>query len=239
MSSGAELQLVYKVANAPVNPWPFPHFYVPDIFPADYYAELQRMLPDPAAMRSLPEVRPVPKDTYKERFVLELSPERLGALPEGQRGFWTDLRGTLTGGEFARTLLDKFKGPIGQRFAGQRIRFYDEALLVQDTTHYALGPHSDAPRKVLTLLFYLPRDDSQRHLGTSIYLPKDRNFRCPGGPHYPREGFERLATMPFMPNSLFVFLKTNNSFHGVEPVTDPDTRRWLLLYDIHHTTEAQ
>jgi hypothetical protein len=38
--------------------------------------------------------------------------------------------------------------------------------------------------------------------------------------------------MPFVPNSLFVFLKTDRSFHGVEPVTDPDVRRWLLLYDI-------
>ncbi len=38
--------------------------------------------------------------------------------------------------------------------------------------------------------------------------------------------------MPFAPNSLFVFLKTDSSFHGVEPVSDPDTRRWLLLYDI-------
>jgi len=237
MSSDAELQLIYKVANAPVNPWPFPHFYVPDIFPADYYAKLQAMLPEPDAMKALPDVRPVPKDSYRERFVIVLSPEALQVLPEEQRAFWSDMRNTLMGGAFARTMLEKFNAPISQRFAGQRIRFYDEALLVKDTTHYALGPHSDSPRKVITMLFYLPRDDSQRHLGTSIYLPRDRNFRCPGGPHYPREGFERLATMPFMPNSLFVFLKTNNSFHGVEPVTDPDTRRWLLLYDIHHTVD--
>jgi hypothetical protein len=32
---------------------------------------------------------------------------------------------------------------------------------------------------------------------------------------------------------LFVFFKTDNSFHGVEPVTDPNTKRWLLLYDIY------
>jgi hypothetical protein len=39
--------------------------------------------------------------------------------------------------------------------------------------------------------------------------------------------------MPFAPNSLFAFFKTDNSFHGVEPVLDADTRRWLLLYDIY------
>jgi hypothetical protein len=38
--------------------------------------------------------------------------------------------------------------------------------------------------------------------------------------------------MPFKPNSLFTFVKGDNSFHGVEPVGDPDTRRWLLLFDV-------
>ena len=238
MSSDAELQLIYKVANAPVNNWPFPHFYVSDIFPADYYERLQAMLPTgPDAMKALPDVRPVSKDAYRERLVIGLSPEALQLLPEGQREFWSGMRSTLQGGAFARTMVEKFNLAISERFAGQRVRFYDETLLVQDTTNYALGPHSDSPRKVITLLFYLPRDDSQRHLGTSIYLPKDRKFRCMGGPHYPREAFDRVATMPFMPNSLFVFLKTNTSFHGVEPVTEADTRRWLLLYDIQHVVD--
>jgi hypothetical protein len=106
-------------------------------------------------------------------------------------------------------------------------------MLVEDVTKYALGPHTDSPKKVITMLFYLPRDLSQSHMGTSIYLPKDPAFRCQGGPHYKFDGFQRLHTMPFVPNSLFVFFKTDNSFHGVEPVTDPDTKRWLLLYDIY------
>jgi hypothetical protein len=83
------------------------------------------------------------------------------------------------------------------------------------------------------LLFYLPKDESQSHLGTSIYLPKDPKFTCEGGPHYSFENFTRVVTMPFKPNALFAFVKTNNSFHGVEPVLDPDTKRWLLLYDVY------
>ncbi len=35
-------------------------------------------------------------------------------------------------------------------------------------------------------------------------------------------------------NSAFIFLKTANSFHGVEPVIDPDCKRmWLLLFDVY------
>jgi hypothetical protein len=140
----------------------------------------------------------------------------------------------MVGGRFMQLALTKFAPFISQRFQGQAdVRFHDEALLVQDTTHYKLGPHTDAPRKVITFLFYLPGDLSQEHLGTSMYLPKDRDFRCPGGPHHPHAQFDRVWTMPFRPNSLFAFLKTNVSFHGVEPVNDPGIRRWLLLYDIY------
>jgi hypothetical protein len=31
---------------------------------------------------------------------------------------------------------------------------------------------------------------------------------------------------------LFAFFKTNNSFHGVDPITDEHVERDLLLYDI-------
>jgi hypothetical protein len=41
-----------------------------------------------------------------------------------------------------------------------------------------------------------------------------------------------MLTMPYLPNSLFGFLKTQNSFHGVEPVKEVDVQRNLLLYDI-------
>jgi hypothetical protein len=38
--------------------------------------------------------------------------------------------------------------------------------------------------------------------------------------------------MPFKPNSLFAFVKSDHTFHGVEPVVEPDVRRWLLLYNV-------
>lgn len=231
MFSDAELQLAYKVGNVPFNMFPYPHFYVPDVFPADFYRQIQRNLPDPNVMLPIEQVRKL--KGYKERFVLGLDDQSLSTLPAGKRAFWEEMRGWLIGSNFQKLVLRKFHPFIEQRFAGRaEVRFYDEALLVQDITNYKLGPHTDAPRKVVTMLFYLPPDDSQQHLGTSLYLPKVADLTCPGGPHHERENFVRLHTNPFLPNSLFAFFKTDNSFHGVEPVADPDCRRWLLLYDI-------
>ena len=232
MYSNVENTLVYNVANAVVRGFPYPHIYIPDVFPQDFYAELQQNIPDPSVMLPIEQVRAV--KGYKERFVLELNGKHMDLLPEEKKKFWQDFMGWLLSGRFKELVLAKFGVFIQQRFKGTPgIQFYDETLLVEDVTKYALGPHSDAQRKVVTLLFYLPKDESQSHLGTSIYMPKDRKFTCEGGPHYGYENFTRLVTMPFKPNALFAFVKTNNSFHGVEPVVDPDTKRWLLLYDIY------
>ncbi len=232
MSSSVEAELIYNVANAPVRFFPYPHIYVPEVFPADFYAEMQRNIPDPSVMIPIEEARNV--KGYKERFVLELNDKHFPRLPEDVRPFWRDFASWLLSGRFKEMLLQKFKPVVEQRFRNvQGIEFYDEAMLVEDITKYALGPHSNATRQVVTLLFYLPKDESQSHIGTSMYVPKDPKFTCEGGPHYGFEGFTKMSTMPFKPNTLFSFVKTNNSFHGVEPVTDPDTKRWLLLYDIY------
>ncbi len=232
MYSNAELALAYKFANAPIQEFPYPHFFIEDVFPRNFYNALQANIPDPSLMIPIEEARAI--KGYKERFVLDIGGKHQDLLPPDQRAFWHDFSGWLLSGRFASLALRKFQPYFQLRF-GQRQKpdFSNEALLVQDITKYSLGPHTDAPRKFITMLFYLPKDLSQEHLGTSIYLPKDTNFRCPGGPHYSFDKFVCLHTMPFRPNSLFVFFKTDNSFHGVEPVTDPETRRWLLLYDIY------
>ncbi len=158
----------------------------------------------------------------------------MSALPEDKKKFWQEFADWLLAGRLLDFLLIKFRPFIERRFKNSSgIAFYNESLLVQDITKYALGPHSDAARKVITLLFYLPKDLSQSHLGTSIYVPKDPTASYTSGPHYSFEKFHRMATMPFKPNSLFAFVKTDNSFHGVEPVLDPNVRRWLLLYDVY------
>jgi len=194
----AELHLSYKIANAPINNFPYPHCYIPEVFPPDFYADMQRHLPDPQAMIPIAEARGA--KGYKERFVLELNEGRLSALPEAEKNFWGDLAAWMLSGRLQEIMLQKF-GPFMTRGA-DAFDFYADTMLIQDITDYKIGPHCDAPGKVITMLFYLPTDNSQAHLGTSIYVPKDPGFRCQIGTHHPPDLFNRVVTMPFLPNSL-------------------------------------
>jgi hypothetical protein len=79
----------------------------------------------------------------------------------------------------------------------------------------------------------LPWDAGHTCLDTCAYVANDPDFRCSGGPHHPRDSFTRVTTAPYLPNSLFGFIRTDNAFHGVEPVTDAGVQRDLLLYNLY------
>src|SRR5262245_15098906 len=233
MFSDVSLHVLYRITNAQIQTFPYPHILVRDVFPADFYRKMREHLPPRETFKTLTELKRVAASYSDARLVLPLAEGPLQAVGEPYRTFWAGIAEWLLGGQFGSMVISKFGELLQDRLGDIRTRrFSDEALLVQDYTTYSLGPHTDTPSKVLSFLFYLPADDSLSHLGTSIYFPKDPTFTCHGGPHHPFERFERVATMPYLPNSLFAFVKTHNSFHGVEPIQETGIRRDLLLYDI-------
>ena len=97
-------------------------------------------------------------------------------------------------------------------------------------------PHIDTAHRLLALMFYIPKDSNTSHLGTSIYRPINSNIRLEGGDsnsdsgHYPRNAFKEVTRLDYLPNSLYGFFRTDNSFHGVEPVGEPVERNSLLYF---------
>ncbi len=233
MSSHVSEHVLYQIANAAIRTRPFPHIYVRDVFPQDFYHELRAHLPQVEAFTNPKTLGRVSADYPDTRLVLPVTPENVEALEEPLRTFWTWFAQQFLTGDFLRQALSLFWRFLEQRWAGASdLKFHDEALIVQDYSSYALEPHTDTLKKVMSFLFYLPADDSTAHLGTSIYAPKDPDFVCTKGLHYPFDRFHLVTTMPFLPNALFAFIRTHNSFHGVEPIADAGARRDLLLYDI-------
>jgi len=231
----AEIHTAYEFGNAQVREFPFPHFYLQEAFPPDFYQKIQKNLPNTSDLCPIAEKRPV--NGYKERFVCCFDDESMSSLTPEKSIFWRGFRDSYLRGAFGSLLMNKFSGFINARFEGSAdLEFYDELLLVHDVKDYQLGPHTDSPKKLITVLFYLPDDKEHEFMGTSIYLPKDPSFQCPGGPHHNHGDFVKVKTMPYLPNSAFCFLKTNDSFHGVEKLIEEGYGRWLLLYDIYVKT---
>ena len=54
-----------------------------------------------------------------------------------------------------------------------------------------------------------------------------------GGAHYSFDKFKKINTMKFLPNTLFAFLKTDLSFHGVEVIQDQQIERDLIIYNVN------
>lgn len=239
MSFDVEEFVHYQVANAEVRRYPFPHFFVSPVFPEPYYAELIAKLPptdwySPIDDTDTVTVNQSSKRAYPERFITDLAiiEEREEQARAGT--FWHGVSAWLTSDRFRTLILKKFRPDIAARFGEDATLATDiDARLVRDFTRYAIGPHTDSQRKLVSLLFYLPRGDEIRHLGTSIYAPLDPGFRCAGGPHYAFDKFKKVASMPFAPNSLFAFFKTDQSFHGVDQILDAGVERNLLLYNIY------
>ncbi len=232
MSCAAEEHVIERINAASITRLPSPHFHVDNVFPEDYYNQLLQNSLDDSDFTCLGETGRVPAGSYPERFVFVPDPETLRTLPPAKQTFWQELSSWLTGPRFLQTMIDKYPNAAAIRFGDKidQMKQFPEMMVVRDRTNYAIGPHTDAPHRFVTMLFYCPPDNSQEHLGTSLYMPIDPRFTCAGGPHYEFEQFVEVARMPFRRNSLFCFLNTNASFHGVPPIRDENIQRDMILF---------
>jgi hypothetical protein len=142
------------------------------------------------------------------------------------------------GPEMARAVLRTFAGPLRERFGGEASwpEVSVEAQLIRHRAGYFLGPHSDLYTKLVVLLFYLAPDDGLAHLGTSLYRPKEPGFVCPDSKHYPFDDFVKVKTAPYKRNSVLAFMRSDRSFHGLEPLSERDVAsgpRDLIQYVLH------
>lgn len=228
MSSGVEAAVLERIAAAPVLGEPFGHCVIDGVFPEDFYESIIDHWPEEESWQPLSESGRVSEGSYQQRNVVLMNRPGYARLDPQRREFWEQEVGAwLLGNRFRFGVLEKFRKQDGAS-AG-------DALIVSDRTRYAIGPHTDAPHRLVSLLFYLPEDATFSRFGTAFYTPLDPQFRCAGGPHHPFKNFRRVKTVGFVPNRLVVFAKTDRCFHGVEPVDLPGIDRRLLIYNVRTT----
>jgi hypothetical protein len=207
---------------------PFPHYFLEHVFPDDYYRELMRQLPASDVYQNLYEVTDLKLDHFRHRDQRDMDQGWTDKLPAEQRSFWNSFNQWFLSEELARAVMESF----GLEKPAVSI----ESQFIRHRAGYFLGPHSDLYTKLVVLLLYLAPDDNVERLGTSLYRPKEVGFSCPDSRHYPFEDFIRVKTAPYRPNSLLAFVRSDISFHGLEPLSEQDvavTGRDVIQYVIH------
>lgn len=229
---------VGRLRAAEVLPEPYPHYCLEQVFPEDYYKALLAHLPASAVYENLYEVTDLKLEHFRHRDQRDLNEGWTRALPGELKEFWDDFDAWFLGPDVAEAVLDSFAGPLGARF-GERESWPSvsvEAQLIRHRAGYFLGPHSDLYTKLVVLLLYLAPDESAAHLGTSLYRPKLPGFACRQSVHHPFADFVRVKTAPYKPNSLLAFMRSDVSFHGVEPLSEQDVNafdRDVIQYVLH------
>ena len=184
---------------------PFPYLVLPGIFSADLYDEMLRQWPPLEVMTYAPSNLP-------NRYWIYIhghDPVKVDARIEGAVGpatfrFWQGVRVWLASDWVKLAFFSKF-GLAPESSSFHTIR------LVTDVQGYSIDRHPDGETKVLSVLIYCPETDAHPEWGTSI------------------DG----TTIPFIPNHLFAFAKTDDSFHWVNEITQEGARRnqILLVYE--------
>ena len=218
--ASVEQQLVSAVERAELRHEPFDHIYMEDVLDPGAYNSLLAAMPDRRFYHDLKHHDAVRQDGTSTRLRMYLYPELITRLPEGQRRAWMPIARTLCSKELELAFKRKFRRSLEQRFGkpAEKIGVYPIPILLRDQPGYRIGIHSDVKKKAITVQFYLPVDDSQRHIGTIFHESNSG------------EDAEKTTQMPFMPSSGYAFpVSLTKSWHSAAATTPQDGERVSMM----------
>ena len=227
---------------------PFCFFYIDDYLPADLYQALLDNYPDSSNYRF--------NEEGKMGFRSSEDPEAIDRYCDANPD-WREVTDFFGSDRFLADLRETFAGPLRQarglaayrpwvnctrREVPRNWLRYQLQEPVRTTFQFSMlprdavvAPHSDAPRKLVSLLLYFRDRDWQDAWGggTEFYAPLDPE-RARGWGATDRiafEEFKTLGTTPFTGNRLAGFVRCAHSYHGVPPLSCPSdrTRKALLI----------
>ena len=215
-----EQQMVDAVERSKLRKKPFDHIYMERVLNSASYRALLAAMPEQGHYHDLKHHDAVRKDGSSTRLRMYLYPELLRRLPEEQRRVWLPIARALCSRELELAFKRKFRRALEERFGkpAEKIGVYPIPILLRDQPGYRIGIHSDVRKKAITVQFYLPADESQRHIGTIFH----ESNTAPGA--------ERTTQMAFMPSSGYAFpVSLTKSWHSAATTTPADGERVSMM----------
>ncbi|HLG82474.1 MAG TPA: hypothetical protein VKY22_15770 [Bradyrhizobium sp.] len=206
---------------------PYPHIVFRDVFPAAFYRDL---------VRSVPNQGYEPITGTGSRMALRLYGSHLARIEPELQPLWKAVQDMLTSPELEGAIRRRLDSGLKIRARGDKVAnpadltLFAKPVIYRDSDGYEIKPHPDTRKKVVTMQLYCPEDDSQAALGTTIYQASLKGLL------HPRSYcLEPVKTIPFIPNIgyAFVVLKayhslTQMSWHGRPKITTDKARISIL-----------
>ena len=220
--AAATAHICRRIIEAQVVREPWPHLVIEDFLPDEAFARLLAAIPEDWLRTDVDGPR---------TWVTPLGDGIMGYKKGSKTRSWDRRRGALEvladvfrAINSDREIFNALKKPLWRELRAGLARFqerYETALkvvqltrLTKDGAAYQLKPHTDVPSKLVSIIHYV-RCDPGAKLGTILYQPKRPQVRCIGETYHNFDRFTEFAMVPFKPNSALIFVRDDQTFHGV------------------------
>ena len=216
---------------------PYPHLIFQKFFAPDVYRKLIAGWPDIDRYVDLNGARTRKQYTLWDRRVEAGDPERTA--------LWRTVSDALSAPEIQAALRERLHKGLEMRSKGSGegwpLPMYPQPVLYADFDGYAIKPHPDTRRKVLTVLIYMPEDESQRNLGTAVYKISPMGVFA-----WKSYGLVKEKTAPFLPNTGFAFVVIHPahnllhaSWHGRETISLDNAKPRMTILNTYYVKPPQ
>ena len=215
-----EPQIVDAAERSELRHKPFDHIYMEHVLDPATYAALLDAMPDRRFYHELEHRDALRPDGRSTRLRMYLYPELLWRLPAEQRRNWLPVAKALCSQRLQDAFKRKFRTSLEERFRKpvEQVGLYPVPILLRDQPGYRIGIHSDVGSKAITVQFYLPKDESQRHIGTIFHEGESGELA------------ERTTQMPFIPATGYAFpVSLTKSWHSAAQTSDLDGERVSMM----------
>jgi len=227
------------IAASPLLTDPFEHIVVDNLVPPDVYELMLEARP--------PEAFFDPRDPAKQDLRMPMA-----AGPALMKAVWAFVDDTLAMRIIRPAVLEKFDAAL-RRHVEEAFGpgLYERVLALPPSRSsarlalrrpgYALAPHRDPKRSMLTCLIYLAAPGDEERYGTQLYRVTNDSEAHYKQTYFPEQEGATCAlvkTVPFRPNSMLVFLNSRGAHGAAIPPDAPPTERYTFQFYVAPDTEA-
>lgn len=213
---------------------PSPHFIVDDALNKSDFDAVIDVLPDPSSMHIVSSFSLPALSEYRDRYSILME----DLIESDHSTVWSELYGLLSSNELeehTRLRLEPHLTVEARRRLPRRLA--PQVWLHCDLAGSYLRPHTDSPNVACVVLLYLKSQVPVPEIGTALYRPIAESAEVVSAPvdsamnykHEDRSLFVQTDTVDFVPNRLWGQLRTDFSFHGLEPVPAHAAPRYLAI----------